>query len=193
MEGPGEARQQTSTLQQFPLPAAGGLSQQRTLWGRFILLSVLIKTPVFESLPRTPRNTTESESHCWIRAAKGRLGCGCHRLRGRMGEVPRPHSSCTDSTGGGAGVGDNTAGGGRQCPVGWLLRANTGCIQGVGTAALGEGSRVPVPQLLGCCGLSCWGCVSLFCSSLCSNPPTFRGSDVWISPVSQCIELQMSH
>lgn len=115
-----------------------------------------------------------------IRAPKGLLGCGCCQLRVWQEpgfQVPRLCSRCTDSVGGGAGVRGNTAGGGRQCPVGWLLfkyQGHSGCwYHCVG----GGWSHVCLCHsywVCWGCGLGSWGvgflCSVAFCVPI--HPPS---------------------
>ena len=54
-----EARVQTFTFRQFPVPAEGPRVCSQHSGGRFALSRVLVKTLVFESLPGTDMSTTE--------------------------------------------------------------------------------------------------------------------------------------
>lgn len=95
-----------------------------------------------------------------------------------------PHGGCPNSMGG--------------VLVSWatMHRVGGSFIQGVGTTAWGVRTEVvvPVPLLLGLLGLQAQllrGGFPWFCLLYVFQSTPFRGTDVWLSPVSWCVEQRI--
>lgn len=79
---------------------------------------------------------------------------------------------------------------GQQCR-GWeaVLFRVLGPLHGGGGGGSSCGCQCHCYWVCWGCRLSCWGVGFLGSAfSMCSNPPTLRGTDAWISPVSWCVE-----